>query len=163
MRTQGFQEDTSDGAPICRWTSGELILDVMPTNEKILGFGSHWYSAAAENSITIDLTPKRKIKMVSAPYFLITKLTAFEGRGNDDYLMSHDIEDIIAVLDGRPSIKKEVINSPSELIQELSRQFKILSTNNRFLNTISGHLPTDSASQARAPRIVSLIKALGNL
>ena len=26
LRTQGFTEDTSDDAPICRWLSGEIIL-----------------------------------------------------------------------------------------------------------------------------------------
>jgi predicted nucleotidyltransferase len=162
LRARGFQEDMSEGAPICRWISGELILDVMPTNESILGFGNQWYSAAAENSVVFELTQQRKIHMVSAPYFLITKLTAFEGRGNDDYLMSHDIEDIIAVLDGRTGIEDEIRNAQPELAQELSKRFKSLSLNTRFLESISGHLPTDSASQARGPLIINLINSIAS-
>ncbi|PUB81064.1 MAG: hypothetical protein DBP02_19325 [gamma proteobacterium symbiont of Ctena orbiculata] len=37
LRKQGFREDTSDGAPLCRWVADEVILDVMPTDSRILG------------------------------------------------------------------------------------------------------------------------------
>ena len=46
--------------------------------------------------------------MVTAAYFLATKFTAFDSRGKGDYVMSHDREDIVAVLDGRPEIVNEV-------------------------------------------------------
>ena len=59
--------------------------------------------------IPSHLASGKVIRMVSAPYFLITKLEAFNGRGNGDYLMSHDIEDIVAVLDGRPEIFDEMV------------------------------------------------------
>ena len=36
----GFTEDTREDAPICRWRNGETILDVMPLDEKILGFST---------------------------------------------------------------------------------------------------------------------------
>ena len=52
IRTKGFVEDLSPDAPICRWKNKEVILDVMPTNPKILGFGNLWFSPAftrAEN------------------------------------------------------------------------------------------------------------------
>ena len=32
LRARGFQEDTTAGAPLCRWRSDQLILDVMPTD-----------------------------------------------------------------------------------------------------------------------------------
>src|SRR5437870_2302744 len=41
LRRLGFQEDNSEGAPICRWRYEKRIkLDVMPTDEKILGFSN---------------------------------------------------------------------------------------------------------------------------
>ena len=43
LRAVGFKEDTSDGALLCRWIVDDLILDVMPTDESILGFGNRWY------------------------------------------------------------------------------------------------------------------------
>ena len=106
---KGFKEDTSGDAPICRWVSEQVILDVMPTDAQILGFGNRWYASAVEHAVNIQLPSGKPIRMVSAPYFLITKLEAFDGRGRGDYLGSHDIEDLIAVLDGRPSIVDEVV------------------------------------------------------
>ena len=88
LRDKGFSEDTSDGAPLCRWISKSVILDVMPTNPAILGFANAWYEKAMETSTEISLDSGSKIRMVSAPYFLITKLEAFEGRGKGDYLLA---------------------------------------------------------------------------
>lgn len=126
LRVRGFKEDDSDGAPICRWVADKVILDVMPTDTQILGFGNKWYAPAAANAERIQLLSGKQICMVSAPYFLITKLKAFDGRGNGDYLMSHDIEDIIAVLDGRSEIVNEVKQSEPELVKELSKRFQSL-------------------------------------
>ena len=83
----------------------------MPTDTIILGFGNKWYAPAAEKTDLVQLPSGKSIRMVSAPYFLITKLEAFDGRGKGDYLASHDIEDLIAVLDGRPAIIGEVYQS----------------------------------------------------
>jgi len=38
LRQLGFLADQSEGAPICRWAHGDIRLDVMPIDEKILGF-----------------------------------------------------------------------------------------------------------------------------
>ncbi len=160
LRSHGFREDNSTDAPICRWRSGEILLDVMPTDPQILGFGNQWYAAASENAEAIQLPSGRHIRMVSAPYFLVTKLEAFDGRGNGDYLMSHDIEDIIAVLDGRPSVVTEVRNATSVLVKELVSRFSHLLRDRQFIEAISGHMPTDSISQARVPMIVAIIKQL---
>ncbi len=40
LRQQGFVEDTSDDAPLCRWVTDKVTLDVMPTEADILGFGN---------------------------------------------------------------------------------------------------------------------------
>ena len=38
LRALGFLEDTREGAPLCRWVHHGTTLDVMPLDEKILGF-----------------------------------------------------------------------------------------------------------------------------
>jgi len=78
LRSQGFKEDVSEGAPICRWIAENVILDVMPTDRRILGFGNKWYIPAMENAVVFQLSDTRQIRLVSAPYFLITKLEAFD-------------------------------------------------------------------------------------
>lgn len=160
LRSQGFSEDMSDDAPICRWVADNVILDVMPLDTEILGFGNEWYSPASENAEVIALPNGKKISMVSAPYFLITKLEAFDGRGEGDYVMSHDIEDIVAVLDGRPGIVEEVKQSDRTLVKELSMRFNKLLDDRRFVDAVSGHMPTDETSQARVPKILNTIKAV---
>jgi hypothetical protein len=47
------------------------------------------------------------IRSITAPYFLATKLEAFQSRGKGDVFASHDLEDVIAVIDGRPAITEE--------------------------------------------------------
>lgn len=134
LRARGFTEDTSDDAPICRWVSKGVTLDVMPTDAQILGFGNNWYGPAAENAVSVELPSGKQIRMVSGPYFLITKLEAFDGRGGGDYLASHDMEDIVAVLDGRREIIEEVKQTTRDDIKISSgslRQPAIFRTNNK--------------------------------
>ena len=50
LRDRGFEVDTTKGAPICRWTGHGVLLDVMPTDERILGFGNPWYESAVASS-----------------------------------------------------------------------------------------------------------------
>lgn len=163
LRAKGFSEDMSDGAPICRWVAENVILDVMPTETEILGFANEWYKEAALNSEVIKLPSGKNIKMVSAPYFLITKLEAFDGRGKGDYLMSHDIEDIIAVVDGRPEIVNDVKQSKPELVKELSGRLQNLLKEERFLEAVSGHMPADETSQARVSIILNAIKNISEI
>ena len=163
LREKGFQEDMSDGAPICRWISNNVLLDVMPTDSKILGFSNRWYVPATENAVHIQLPSGKSIKMVTSPYFLITKLEAFDGRGAGDYLMSHDIEDIIALLDGREQIMDEIKKTDTTLASELAKRFSELLQNKQFIEAISGHMPTDTTSQARVSMIMETIKKIANL
>jgi predicted nucleotidyltransferase len=104
LRALGFKEDTSEGAPLCRWTHGRTILDVMPLDEKILGFSNRWYRAAMESSVRVRLSADLEIRAVTAPFFIATKLEAFKGRGMGDFLGSHDLEDLVSVFDGRETL-----------------------------------------------------------
>ena len=107
LRDRGFYEDQAEQAPICRWAGHGVLLDVMPTDPDILGFGSEWYERAFAAAQVHGLPSGHTIRLISASYFLITKLAAFEWRGNEDYASSHDIEDLIAVIDGRPDVTQE--------------------------------------------------------
>lgn len=55
LRDKGFQEDARDGAPMCRFVGHGVTLDVMPTDETILGFSNKWYPDAIANAVTIEL------------------------------------------------------------------------------------------------------------
>ena len=77
--------------------------------------------------------------MASAPYFLATKLEAFKGRGNNDFYASHDLEDVISVIDGRSEIVKEVQNENSDLKNYLALSFSTMIKNSAFQQALPGH------------------------
>lgn len=158
LRAQGFAEDIDSGV-ICRWRHDPIILDVMPTETKILGFANRWYPNAVQHAYERSIGEVR-IRFVSPPYFLATKLEAFHGRGNGDYMLSHDMEDLIAVLDGRLEIVDDVSDADEEVLHYLVDQFSSLLGNDDFLDALPGHLPGDLASQERVPLIVERIKKI---
>lgn len=49
LKNLGFKQTITEEV-ICRWYYNDAILDVMPTEEKILGFGNCWYKDAIKNS-----------------------------------------------------------------------------------------------------------------
>ncbi|PLX49790.1 MAG: hypothetical protein C0613_06330 [Desulfobulbaceae bacterium] len=142
-----------EGAPLCRWRSESIILDVMPTHQQIFGFGSPWYEEAMRHSISQELPSGKLIRMITAPYFLACKFAAFDNRGNNDFMMSHDMEDIVAVVDGRPGLAGEIGQASDPLRAHLARRFRELVGNPRFREALPGNMPPDAASQARVPII----------
>jgi hypothetical protein len=42
LRSLGLMEDTAEGAPLCRWRQGNVVVDVMPSDASILGFSNRW-------------------------------------------------------------------------------------------------------------------------
>jgi len=159
LRDRGFHEDQSEGAPICRWVYQSVMVDVMPTDKSILGFSNRWYSGAILTAERIRLPGGIDLRMVTAPFFLATKLEAFYGRGNGDFMASHDLEDLIAVLDGRATIVQEV-SECIELRAYLSEAFTTLLENEEFQDALPGHLPADAASQGRIGIILNRMKEI---
>ena len=103
----GLAQDTSDGAPICRWRTPEgIAVDVMPSEVHILGFANRWYPLALERSYRYEITAGTKIRLPEPPVYLGTRWEAFRGRGGGDLLGSHDLEDIIALVAGAVSTSR---------------------------------------------------------
>jgi len=50
LRKLGLQEDAREGTPLCRWRQQTTTLDVMPLDEKILGFSNTWYRPTMEHA-----------------------------------------------------------------------------------------------------------------
>jgi hypothetical protein len=126
LRAAGLVEDQTPGAPLCRWRASEVILDIMPADEHVLGFGNRWYRPALLNAQVIALPGGERIRVVTAPYFLATKLEALTGRGGGDFLASRDLEDIVTLIDGRTEIVDEVGQADAELRQFLGERLRTL-------------------------------------
>lgn len=163
LRQQGFQEDQRPGAPVCRWRIGEVALDVMPTDEQILGFTNRWYPMAMNTAACHVLPSGRSIRLITAPVFLATKLEAFHGRGPSDIRLSHDLEDLMAVLDGRASLVDECRLSPAALQVYLADQFAALLATSDFREALPCFLPPDPASQQRLPELEQALRRIVDL
>jgi predicted nucleotidyltransferase len=120
LRQQGFQDDVNENTVICRMQlDGVLKVDFMPDDPNILGFSNRWYPQAMETAQLYQLNDDTQISLIQPEFFVGTKLEAYKGRGRNDALSSHDIEDLLNVFDGRPSIIEE--------IQHLYRSLKLIS------------------------------------
>lgn len=160
LRKCGFVEN---GEHMCRWTKGGLIVDVMPTKE-ILGHSvNRWYEIAVQEAQPRTLPSGLEILVVTAPMFLSTKLEAFHGRGNGDYLGSTDMEDIINVIDGRPELVDEVRRAPPDVREFLQEEFDGLLADAEFVELLPGHLAGDPASQGRVPLLIGRLRQLAGL
>ncbi len=162
LRKRGFKE--VEGGPVCRWTIDGVSVDVMPPDETLLGFSNRWYHEALSRFTVETLGPELQVRVITAPYFLATKLEAFHGRGNGDLLASHDLEDIITVVSGRREIVDEVrANASPEVQRYLADELGALLANDEFEAAISGHLPPDEETQSamtvleRLEAIVSIV------
>ena len=160
LRSLGFSEDTTEGAPVCRWVQQSVVLDVMPLDEDILGFSNRWYRAAMKAAVIHRISADLDIRVVTAPYFLATKLEAFRGRGQGDLFASKDLEDVVTVLDGRPTLVAEVGREPGELVAFLREEIGQLIANPRFEDALSGYLLPDAMSQSRIRLVLERVHQL---
>lgn len=138
LRDLGFGVPVDKDAPICRWQHGDLLVDMMPTDEKILGFSNRWYNDSVSHSVSLTLESGRVIRHVTAPYFVATKLEAFETRGGLDFYASHDFEDVIAVIDGRPELLNEVRRAPDDLRSYVSGRMAAYLNSDDLVNALPG-------------------------
>lgn len=158
LRRCGFTEDSGEGAPICRWRQNKTVLDVMPLDEKILGFSNRWYKPAMDSAVWHQLESGLRVRVVKGVYFCATKLEAFAGRGKGDYQSSHDLEDLIAIVDGRSELIKEIEDGPEDVRAYIASEInKLLATSN-FLDALPGYLLPDQASQARLSILLERLK-----
>lgn len=163
LSERGFTHDLSADAPICRWRIGSVAVDVMPTLESVLGFANRWYPLAIASAQRVTLPSATPIRRISAPAFIATKLEAFDGRGQRDHLFSHDLGDVISVVDGRETLLPECRSAPDELKTYLARRWTDLLNTPSFIEALPGHLPGDSASQQRLPDLLEKLRELACL
>ena len=163
LRKLGFNEDSSEGAPMCRWISGETKLDVMSLDEKILGFSNPWYGPAIEAAQSCELEKDFHVRVVTAPYFCATKIVAFKDRGQGDYLSSHDLEDVITVVDGRPELLAELQSAADDVRYYVASSIGQLLDTDQFVDALPGYLLSDAASQGRIGSLLARLRQISEL
>lgn len=159
----GFQRDMSRDAPICRWRLGNLEVDLMPADTHILGFANRWYPLVIETAQQLVLPSGTVINLIVAPAFLATKFEAFADRGKGDLLGSHDLEDIVNVLDGRPEIVGEIELSRMELRRYLADRCRALLAMPNFIDSLQGMVFPDESLLARVRMLTERFRLIAQI
>jgi predicted nucleotidyltransferase len=148
LKSKGFYQSMDDTI-ICRmrcdFNGIPLIVDVMPTDESILGFSNPWYAEAFKTSHRVNLPNGIEIRIPPPLLFLATKLCAWNDRGKGDVFLSQDLEDIVYVLENRPRLPIEFREEDNEAVKAyIAQESKNLLANVDFLSYLPGTARRDS-------------------
>ncbi|MBS1578280.1 MAG: hypothetical protein JST29_01415 [Bacteroidetes bacterium] len=138
LRLMGFVNDIESGI-MCRYRVQGIIVDIMPTDENILGFSNKWYPEGFRNAIDYNIDSNTSVKIFTINYFIASKLEAFKGRGKNDGRTSSDFEDIIYIFENSKSVWDDMQMAESELKKYLKNEFKMLLNNSFFEEWVDAH------------------------
>lgn len=159
LRERGFTQTVEEGEPPYRWTCAGMKLDVMPTSDAVLGFSNRWYVSAMREAATVQLADGLIIRLVTPPHFIATKLDAFDDRGRGDYMESHDLEDVLCVVDGRPELVDELARAEPSLRTYVAAVVARLTADEEFLNALPG-LIIEGSPAVRMPVVLRRLKTI---
>lgn len=159
LQQLGFQQT---GSIICRWSKGDLLVDVMPTDESVLGFTNRWYDLALKTAVTTVLPNGLKLRHISAPLFIATKIESFHDRGNRDF-RHHDIEDIVNIIDGRVELIEEIRAAPHQVRIFIQQEIDDFLAQEDFVELLHWHLLPEQTEQNRLVLVISRLRQMAGL
>ncbi len=156
LPAHGFGRDMHSEV-ICRWkhAASGITFDLMPTSPTVLGFANRWYPEAVRTALDFALSDTLRIRLISAPAFVATKLEAFATRGKHD-VFSHDLEDILTVVDGRAELAQELQLASGELQTAVRSQIATLLPRPDFANAVPGLI----SDPQRAPTVLQRLREI---
>lgn len=140
LMQRGFKQTMADNTPPFRWYWNRMQLDLVPLDEKVLGFANRWYRTGFAAAVQTVVADGLVLRHLSAPYFLATKFEAFADRGQNDVYASHDLEDIMTVVEGRAAVALELAEADSDVRLQVVEEVKALLGNAAFHNALPGLL-----------------------
>ncbi len=161
LESMGFRHDTREGAPICRWIYEGITVDVLPIREEVLGWRSRWFPEALTSATSVECSGKA-IRVVSAPFFVMLKLEAFEERGHGDFLASTDFEDVICLFNGRESIVEEIEGEPV-LGSHIGAKFREYLKADELDDAVEGFVQTEDDPEGRKVEILDRFRRVASI
>lgn len=140
LMQRGFRQSMEDSTPPFRWLWNRMQLDLVPLDESVLGFANPWYRAGYDSAVWSPVSADLQLRHLSAPYFLATKFEAFKDRGQNDVYLSHDLEDIMTVIEGRSTVVHEVRDAREDVSSYISSAVAKLLALPAFANALPGLL-----------------------
>jgi hypothetical protein len=154
----GFKQTMADNTPPFRWYWNRMQLDLVPLDEKVLGFANRWYRVGYEAALAVELAGGLKLRHLSAPHFLATKFEAFKDRGNNDVYLSHDLEDIMTVMEGRSAVTREMAAAHETIRKHVGQSVNALLDMPAFINALPGLLSDPGKEQAVTARLKEIAR-----
>lgn len=133
----GFHPDPF-GHAICSYKYNDIPVDIMAAEDGPLGPANRWYKIGFENLWTAK-AKEQEIYILSAPCYLATKFEAFNDRGTD-YRSSHDMEDIINILDNRMNIVEEIAKDDKRIENFIKEQLQNIINNGLMQEVLMAHI-----------------------
>ncbi len=140
----GFQQSALENDPPYRWRSDGDIVDLLPTDQTILGFGNRWYEPGLAHAEPHAIAEDLFIKLLPPPYLLATKLEAYCDRGEADPLGSEDFEDVVVLIGNRPELVEEVLRAEPEVREWIQERIAELFPDDQMTEYLSAHLPVNT-------------------
>ena len=123
LRKLGFQHEKN---VICRWVYKEVIVDVMPTDENILGFSNRWYREGIAHAVSYHLSDNIIINILPVAWFIACKIEALLGRGITNLRLSKDLEDIVFLLNYLATLENEIAIADYAVKKYIQENFQAL-------------------------------------
>lgn len=161
LRAFGFRHIVGEGQPVCRWEYAGVIVDIMPTDPRIFGFANRWYAEAMKLRQKAHVANDVYVYVFPLVYLFATKFEAFGDRGEGDWLASHDVEDIVALLDGASALESAWgATKEGEVRSYLQDNFTHMLQHRDISEILLGHLPGKTSSAARRDKILQRLRLL---
>lgn len=140
LTERGFTQTMEDNTPPFRWFWNRLQLDLVPVDAHVLGFANRWYRPGFAAAVSTALDESVSLRHLDAPHFLATKFEAYDDRGGRDVYLSHDLEDIVTVIDGRAELADELKRAEPVLRAHVVKQVRTLLAHQELPNALPGLL-----------------------
>tara|TARA_B110000211_G_C13941134_1_gene491720 strand:- start:54 stop:743 length:690 start_codon:yes stop_codon:yes gene_type:complete len=126
LNNKGFKQSSEDDV-VCRFRFEDVKVDVMSTKPVGWAPANKWFDLGFDKAKTYSIDGI-EIRILSLPYFLATKFSAFNDRGGNDARYSHDFEDIVYLLNYIKNLAFQLEGIAPELKSFLIQEFeKVLS------------------------------------
>lgn len=93
------------------------------------------------------------IRLATAVAFVATKLEAFASRGRGDVLASHDLEDVLNIVDGREELVRELAGASNDVRHAIAEAFAGLLARPGFLDVLPGLIAEPERAGVVADRL----------
>jgi hypothetical protein len=149
------------GGPICRYRSPSgALVDLMAETPEVLGFGGRWYQSTVRDAQPRELVTGRRILVPTPEHLLACKLEAWQDRGQEDSLLSQDLEDIVSLLDGCRELEASVRAASRNLQEWLAEHLGELLDHRGHREALLAHVPRGGDQSAREERLLGLMSRL---